>query len=200
MSTNHILVDFENVQPADIAALEHENIKVTIFVGANQQKIPTEIVLALQRIGCKGKYIQIAGNGPHALDLHIAYYIGEIAALEPTTFFHIISKDKGFGPLIEHLQTRGISVFRIECINDIQFLKALNCKSPDERIKHIVEKLTRQKVSRPGTVKTLNSTIAALFHKELQAEEITALINGMAEKHYITITEKKVTYMLPEKP
>ncbi len=56
MRRNVIFIDFESVQPAQLAALDHEHFKVIVFVGANQARIPFEIVDALQRMGGRAEY------------------------------------------------------------------------------------------------------------------------------------------------
>ena len=75
LRTNYVLIDFENIQPKSLAALEQDHFKVFVFVGASQAKLPFEVVNSVQRMGIKAEYVQISGNGPNALDLHIAYYI-----------------------------------------------------------------------------------------------------------------------------
>jgi hypothetical protein len=104
LRTNFVLIDFESVRPEALDPLAQEHFKVIVFVGANQAKVPFEVASALQRMGSKAEYVKITGNGPNALDFHIAYYIGQLAASEPTAYFHIISKDQQF-PLSEKVLT-----------------------------------------------------------------------------------------------
>ena len=107
-----MLIDYENVQPKNLEILENHPFKVFVFVGANQVKVPFDLAVAMQSLGKGAKYIKISGNGPNALDFHIAYYIGELASQDPKGYFHIISKDTGFDPLIKHLKTKNIRVLR----------------------------------------------------------------------------------------
>jgi len=104
LPTNYILIDFENVQPKNMEVLSQHSFKIIIFVGENQTKLPYDLVAGIQKIGSDAMYIKIAGNGKNVLDFHIAYYIGKLAAEEPGAYFHIISKDTGFDPLIKHLR------------------------------------------------------------------------------------------------
>src|SRR6185503_11601280 len=104
MRTNYVLIDFENVQPSSLEQLDHDHFKVFVFVGAHQGKVPFELAASLQQLGDRAQYIKISGNGPNALDFHIAYYIGRLAATDPAAYFHIISKDEGFDLLIQHLK------------------------------------------------------------------------------------------------
>lgn len=203
MSTNYILIDFENVQIADLSALNNENFRVIVFVGERQTKILFETASSLQPFGDKVKYVKIAGNGPNALDFHIAFYLGQLTMSEHDTDFHIISKDHGFDPLIQHLKAKNISISRLNGIKEIPQVNAKNHKikaekpiSKEERFQIVIDKIEHMKASKPRTVKTLSSTIAALFHKEISDDEIAAVISGMEAKKIITVTENKVTYAL----
>ncbi|MEA3412919.1 MAG: PIN domain-containing protein, partial [Pseudomonadota bacterium] len=75
MRTNYILIDFENVQPANLAILNGHPFKVLVFVGANQSKISFELAASIQMLGNDAEYVKMDGNGPNALDFHIAFYI-----------------------------------------------------------------------------------------------------------------------------
>ena len=123
MSTNFVLIDFENVQPESIAALGRDQFRVIVFIGANQTKIPFEIASTLQQMGDSAEYVKISGNGKNALDFHIAFAIGQLSVKDPMAYFHIISKDAGFDPLIQHLKLKKISIARWSKIEDIPLLK-----------------------------------------------------------------------------
>src|SRR4029079_18195495 len=109
LKTTIILIDFENVQPKDLASLRGGPFKTKVFCGANQAKIPFDLAAELQPLGLDAEYVRIRGTGRNALDFHIAYYIGRLSAESPGATFHIVSKDTGFDPLIKHLKTQGIS-------------------------------------------------------------------------------------------
>lgn len=116
MNTHYVLIDFENVQLASLELLTAEYFKVVVFVGASQNRVPFEVAAALQEFGVRAKYVKVSAKGPNALDFHIAYYLGRLAAAEPTAHFHVISKDTGFDPLVEHLRSQQISVRRVASI------------------------------------------------------------------------------------
>src|SRR5690606_13460791 len=123
MQENYVLIDYENVQPKNIELLANHPFKIYLFVGANQTKVSFDLATIMQELGSDGKYIKIAGNGPNALDFHIAYYIGEFVAKEPKANFHVISKDKGFVPLISHLKARGVKIQRFNDLAEIPILR-----------------------------------------------------------------------------
>jgi hypothetical protein len=198
LRTNYVLIDYENVQPAALAALEKEHFKILVFVGANQTKVNYEVADSLQRLGPKANYVKISGNGPNALDFHIAYYIGQLAAADKDGFFHIISKDTGFDPLIAHLKTKKIYACRSRDVSDMPIVKAANSKSPTEKIEVIVANLKQRGPSKPRTVKTLTSTISSLFQKALPEDELAELLKALQKQGYVAVNETKVSYSLPE--
>lgn len=198
MKSNFVLIDYENVQPEAMSALVEEHFNVIVFVGANQAKVSFDVASALQQLGDRAQYIKISGNGSNALDFHIAFYIGELASRHPNAFFHIVSKDTGFDPLIQHLKTRKILAGRSKSVVDIPIVKAASSKSPSERIEIIVADLKRRGSAKPRTVKTLSSTIQAIFQKQLSDEDVTGLVNGLNKKGIVKISGTKVAYSLPE--
>jgi len=191
-----VLIDYENVQPATIESLNHEHIKLLIFVGANQTKVPIEIAVALQQLGSRASYVKISGNGSNALDFHIAFYIGQLAAQEPSAYFHIVSKDTGFDPLIQHLKSKKIFANRVQNVNDIPRVKIALASTLDAQVEVIITSLQGNKSSKPRTIKTLSSTINAIFLKKLSEAELEALINQLKTMGLIEVDDTKVSYKL----
>jgi hypothetical protein len=191
---NYVLIDYENVQPDFMAALEKEHFNVIVFVGANQAKVTFEVASVLQQLGSRAEYIKISGNGSNALDFHIAFYIGQIAAKEPDAYFHIVSKDTGFDPLIQHLKSKKILAARSKSVADIPLVKISNSKSASEKADAVLVNLKQRGASKPRTVKTLSSTINSLFQKALLEPEVVAIIKELEKQGAITITETKVAY------
>jgi hypothetical protein len=194
--TNYVLIDFESVQTTSLEVLTKEHFKVIVFVGANQGKLPFEVAQSLQQLGSRAEYIKISGRGPNALDFHIAFYMGRLAAEEPSAYFHVISKDRGFDPLIQHLRSRKILAGRVESVADIPVVRSSNSKSP-ERIAIILAKLQQLKAAKPRTVKTLSSTIGSLFQNQLSEAEIELLVQSLAKQRYLEVTGARITYALP---
>ena len=122
--TNFVLVDFENVQPGNMGLLKGGPFKIKVFLGASQAKISLEMAQALQTFGDDAEYIQVVGSGKDALDFHIAYYIGKLAAENPGAAFSIISKDTGFDPLVKHLKLKHVECRRSASIADIPHIKS----------------------------------------------------------------------------
>jgi hypothetical protein len=196
MRTHYVLVDFENVQPANLRLLDGTPCKVMVFVGANQTRVPIELAQALQRFGTDAEYIRISGNGSNALDFHIAYRLGELMQRDPEACFHVISKDTGFDPLLDYLRRRGVRAQRSKDVADIPFLKLSNAKSRAEKLEAVVQNLRIRGQSRPRRVKTLTSSINALFQKGLDSQELTALVGDLERAGHISIAGEAVTYSL----
>jgi hypothetical protein len=191
---NIVLIDFESVQPASLAALAPEYFQVKVFVGATQSKLSFELVTAIQQMGDRAEYIKIAGVGRNALDFHIAYYIGRISPKEPDAFFHIISKDTGFDPLIQHLKDKGIFCSRSQSLEEIPAVKVAQVKSPEERAILFLSKLLQPKATRPRTEKTLRSAIAAHFQRQLAEEDVSAIVEALQRPGDLSIADGKVVY------
>lgn len=196
-STNYVLIDFENVQPKNLELLEGHPFKVLVFVGANQAKVPIKLAKALQALGRSGEYIEISGSGQNALDFHIAYYIGRLAAADPNAHFHIISRDKGFDPLIRHLRDRKIRVRREKDLAEIPALRISTKTSADKMIDAIVKNLKGRGQARPRKVKTLQNTINNLITEDIGEDELTALVEELRKRKLIVIHQGNVSYKLP---
>lgn len=194
MRTNYVLIDYENVQPKDVALLGGHAFKVYVFVGANQKKVPLDLVQTLQPMGANAHYVLISGTGKNALDFHIAYYLGELANKDPEGFYHVISKDTGFDPLIAHLKERGIYAQRSNALCEIPILGVIAPKTIDERVDAVIKNLESRGNARPRKIKTLASTIHALFLKKLAQSEVDGVVAALEKRGKIVATDGRVSY------
>ncbi len=198
MKLNHVLVDYENVQPSLAAALAQPIFKVWVFIGAQQTKVRVDLLELLQLKGSDARLVRMASVGRNALDFHIAFYLGELAAHHAGAYLHVISKDTGLDPLITHLRERGIEAFRWADVFDIPILKAPSAVSDDEKLSRIVEYLARRGKQRPGSYKTLLGTTAALFQPRLSDSEAGALLTQLRTNGVFELDGVKVRYGLPD--
>lgn len=212
MKTSFVLIDFENVQPKNVSLLHGRSFKIKFFVGANQSKIPLEMARTLQAFGSDAEYVEITGSGRNALDFHIAYYIGRLAAETPDASFYVISKDKGFDPLIKHLKAQGISCHRSSSIADIpgvkisssksisdtvDTVKPFDSRSSQEKVDAVINHLAKLKAAKPKTLKTLRGTINGLFKNKLPDAELDQLIEQLTRHGALMLADGKVNYQLP---
>ena len=217
MPLHYVLIDYENVQVKSLALLEAEHFQVRVFLGPKNQKLHRELVFAMQSFGKRGNYIPLDASGPNALDFHIAYYLGALAATDASAFFHVISKDTGFDPLMKHLKTKGVSAARsasidaMPCfpqdaataITSIVIAEPVESKPAvvpvaiEDMVKLAVDDLTKRKNARPRTPKTLRSTIHARCGKERSTADINAVYETLIKRGYVKVDGAKVTYALP---
>lgn len=199
MRTNYVLIDYENVQPDSLALLDREEFRIRLFIGANQASLKRNVAIAMQRLGpARAEYVEISGSGPNALDFHIAYYIGCLSAADRDAFFHIISKDTGFDPLIAHLKSRKVFCQRSVRIEDIPLLRTLSASSPPEQADAVIDNLRRRGNARPRLVKTLKNTIATIFANKLEERELDALLKELQQRGVIALVDQKVNYSIPD--
>ena len=201
MKINYVLIDFESVQVKSLALLGSDQFRVHLFLGPHHAKLPRPLVLAMHALGERAKYVELEAAGPNALDFHIAYYLGSLAAADLDGFFHVISKDTGFDPLIKHLKTRKIFAARSESIEEMPcFRPAATAPSPanglDALVKVVVEDLIKRKAAKPRKVATLRSTVAARLGKEADAY-LDAVLDALVHAGHVALEGEKVTYHLP---
>jgi len=189
--TNFVLLDLENVKPEYIEKLKEEHFRVVVFVGANMKQLDFPIVDAVHSLSSNGSYVKISSPGPNALDFHIAYYIGKLAAAHPDAYFHIISKDKGFDPLIKHLKGQKVFCCRSASVLEIPLLKSTIKK---QRAADFYEKRIASGAARPATVVTLRSTILSHFQKTLSEKEVAEVLEALTTAGHVVLNGKKVAY------
>jgi hypothetical protein len=79
-------------------------------------------------------------------------------------------------------------------------LKAVNKKPTPEKIKIIITNLQkRNPTNRPGTYKTLLSTVRSIFQNTLSEKEPDNLIKALINRKMLTVSDtKKVAYTFPK--
>ena len=145
-----MLIDYENVQVKSLALLRGEQFRVRVFLGKTNTKIHSELAIAIQRLGERAEYITLESSGSNALDFHIAYYLGVLATADPKANFHIISKDKGFDPLIQHLKTRAVHAARATSIEAMSGLETI-AERP------VTEEIPRSPTKKPKAVPSVKT-------------------------------------------
>ncbi len=194
MRTNFVLIDSENVKPEYIERLKLDHFRVVVFVGANLNRLDFPIVNAVQALGSNGSYVKVNSHGRNALDFHIAYHIGKLAAAHPGACFHIISKDKGFDPLIKHLKDQKILCSRWTSVLEIPLGQSTGKIPATQRAADFYEKRIAPGKARPATVKSLQSAILNHFHKLLSGEEVVEVLKAITAAGHVVVDGKKVTY------
>ena len=198
MKENHVLIDYENVQPEVATALAQPVFKVWVFVGVQQAKVKFDLLELVQQKGQDAKVIKMTTSGRNALDFHMSCDLGQLMAAEPDGYFHVIAKDTGRHPLLDHLREKGNRVWRWPDVFEIPIVKASADVPTDEKLSRIVEYLVRRGKQRPATMKTLVWSAAALFNPKLDEKEAAELVAQLQANGVFEVIGSKLRYGLPE--
>jgi len=198
MKQNHVLIDYENVQPDVASALAQSVFKVWVFVGAQQAKVKFDLLHLVQQKGQDARVIKMTSTGRNALDFHMSCYLGQLMTNEPDGYFHIVAKDTGMDPLLDHLREKGIKVWRWVDVFEIPIVKGRSDEPDEDKLSRIIEYLVRRGKQRPATMKTLLGSTAALFNPKLEEPESVALIERLRANGVFQVVGTKLQYGLPE--
>lgn len=118
MKKSLLLVDLENVHKVDLSLLD-ESFRAIIYVGANQNPPKAASKKATAHKFQRVDFQKIEGTGKNALDFHIAFELGRTFATAADTECIVLSKDKGFDPLLIHLNKNGLKCRRVNSLDDL---------------------------------------------------------------------------------
>lgn len=197
---NHVFVDFENVHEVDPALIGAKSVSLTLLLGARQTKLDAGLVEKLMENAATVQLVRLTTSGRNALDFTLAYYLGRAVITDPTGHFHIVSKDTGFDPLVEHLRSRHIHADRHD--NFIPLTSPAPAKSPpappEDLLTRASEHLRKLVTNRPKRKKTLISHLRARFDKTATDAAMLDLVNRLSQAGRLTIGDKDaVTYHDP---
>jgi PIN domain len=215
---NHIFVDYENVQAIDLDVIGSKGVTFTLLIGAQKKKLDVELVEQLVMHAASVELVRMTASGRNALDFTLAYYVGRAVAADPSGYFHIISKDAGYDPMIRHLRSRSVRIRRHDAFSELTFSYPQKLKGPasdgallpardsgkavtptnDDPMARILMHLRKQVNNRPRRRKTLVSHLAGLLGKQSTDAGIEQLIERLVEEGSVAIDSKgAVTYRLP---
>ncbi len=193
--TKLLLVDYENVQQVELAGLD-DSFRVIIFVGADQKSVPFDLVTKAQRLGSRVEWQKIVGNGSNALDFFIACQLGREFEKSPRPECTVLSKDKGFDPLMRYLNENGMKCKRINSLGEIHHKAATAPATAEEpKLQRVIEVLGKsEKRARPRKRKTLSQCISAMFQKKIHQQEVDRIIDVMLTNGLISEANNAITY------
>ena len=172
---NHVFVDFENVHQVDLTLIGAKSVSFTLMVGAKQTKLDSDLVEKLMEHSSYVQLVKLKSSGQNALDFALAYYLGRAVLADPTAYFHIVSKDGGFDPLIDHLRARHIHVYRHVGCAELTFTwpgKKLPVSEPIVE-KPVVKKVPVKKVAaKKVPTKTVAKKVAKKAVEKMDPVEI----------------------------
>lgn len=202
-SINHVFVDFENVPVIDASVIGTKGTRFTFLLGAKQTKLNVGLVEQLMQHAASVELIRLKSSGKNALDFALAYYVGRAVSSNPAAWIHIISKDTGFDPLIEHLRSLDIHAHRHASFATLNFIgvpKAapgpVKTAAPaGEILSLVVERLRKNVANRPKKKTTLLSHLKSNLGKDSTETEALALLEQLCRAGHLSIGEKDaVTY------
>lgn len=111
MKELHALVDYENVQPTfeELVKLAPGFTDIWLFHGPHQIKVATQFQASHERI----TLVPISRVGKNALDFHLTFYLGYVAAKHPDAHLVVVANDKGYDPMIAHARLLEFTVKRV---------------------------------------------------------------------------------------
>ena len=182
--TNYIFIDFENDPESDLERIRNKPAKVRFFLGQRNKNLPVKLVNLLLSFPDQVKLIQTQLDGKNALDFVLACEIGVESEKDPLGYFHILSRDKGFDALVNHLKEKGILAARHSAFSEIPLLMKVS-----ERVKFLAAYFKANHSNRPGKRKTLESQINALFGKALLPEDVADTIQALLRERIISLSK-----------
>jgi len=191
LSDEVLLVDFENVHQVDLS-LVRPSSRVLIFLGCNQKCIPVDLVTAAHSLGERVEWIRIEGNGANSLDFHIACHLGQMIERKTNSVCVVLSKDKGFDPLLKYLNRNGLKCRRIETLQFQKTEKPASVDTQYSRVLAIMQKLDKK--SLPRKRKTLVPHITSLFPKGVSAHEVERVIELLFADKHLAEENGNITY------
>ena len=198
--TNHVFVDFENVHEVDHSVIGSKATSVTLFLGAKNTKLDVTLVEKLLEHAASVQLVRLTSSGKNALDFTLAYYVGRAAITDPTGFFHIISRDAGFDPLIQHLRSRHIRACRhadFTAFTHHGSPKPIPTPPAEDSLTRVLAHLRKNTTNRPKRKTTLASHLLAHLGKNATEAEVALLIETLVQAGHLSIGDKgSVTYNL----
>jgi hypothetical protein len=188
-----LLIDYENVQDVNLGQMAQMDCLVYVFTGSAQSRIPIELVSSAQALGHRLNWIRIDGNGPNALDFHIAYYLGASISKNPADEYFILSRDKGFDPLIRHIGREKVVCKRISSISEIKPLRV--AREPDSDYAKVVRNLKKIEKSRlPRSRRTLSQHLKTLVGAPQTEEKLNRIVEQLFSSGLIVEENNRLRY------
>lgn len=201
--THFVFVDFENVPEVDLGPVDGKPVHVTLLIGKNQRRLDLALVRHIHRLAAQVELVEVGASGRNALDLTLACYLGLAVQRTPAARFCIVSKDRDFEPMIEHLSGKGIKVARYGDFHLLPFLApagkpaARPGKQPEDRRARVIARLRNPASrNRPSSRKALLAHIKASLGKEASEAGAGDILRELCEKSVLTIDSRdKVSYL-----
>ncbi|GEM_PF-6239692 len=212
MPQRRLLIDLENVPTSDYNLLP-EDFFVTVFLGNKQHCVSIGLFDAAISWGKRLDVKKIPHTGKDALDIVLAFHIGCLSMHFPNDEYFILSKDKGYEPIVELLNQKSVFCRRIETLCEI-FTEgnALNIQEQTTLDMLCIPQYTdpheyargklKPMVGRPKTAKTLRNHINAMFRQSIVGDTRENVLSRLYTDKIVVEKDGKLIYCFPteEKP
>ena len=199
---NYVFVDCENVSEVDLSVIGAKTVHFTLLVGPHQTRLDAALVEKLLEHTSSTQLVRLQSSGRNALDFALAFYLGKEVHADPAAYFHIVSKDTGFDPLIEHLKSRHVRARRHDNFTSLTFsappkTPVAPVAAPEDDLTRILDHLRKHPNNRPKRKKTLASHLKPLLGPSATEARIEDLINKLCQAGHLRIAENgALTYSL----
>ena len=164
------IVDYENVKWAGLQGIEYldKHSAVVIFYSKNADKLPLDILQALENSEVKVEHIKVDVGYRNALDFQLVSYLGYIIAIHQKlgmkVKYFMVTKDMGFDSAKSFWRNLGVSIHTINQIEriDIQDEKIKKEESEENKVgvsdkdNISVNNINRTDVSNKGNISVNN--------------------------------------------
>jgi hypothetical protein len=177
-------IDYENVSTLEDLKLDTYE-RLFMFCGPSSKKLKIDTLPG--KGFCRVEFLRISTTGKNNLDFHLAFHLGRLhGEAGPGIAFHIISKDRGYDGLIQHLKDLKRTCRRIE-----PEPKPVVLSEAAQRIVHLLE---NAKNSRPRREKTLLPWLES--HRRKDDPDAKALFEELKKARQLQCPDGTVTYTL----
>lgn len=215
MALVHLLIDWENKRPTgpELEQVRGSRFRLWILHGPQQNSSSFEQAKAWTPLGKQVHFVQSAKAGKNALDLHIAFSVGEASEHDRATgkvgCYVIISGDKGFDALFGYLTERGIKVGRAESLPEALQLAAeltagmetaaLPKPGVSASAERVIDGLRAHPDKQPKTAKGLQNHVASLLGKKSPDAEVARVLDELKKLKVVVINGTNPAYCLTKK-
>lgn len=188
--TQYIFIDYENVGETDFSRVVGKPVQVFMIIGTKQVKLPTSLFLFTQSHPGQIRIIKTPVEGRNALDFVLTFELGRLFAADPEGYFHIVSKDKDYDSVVQHLKAQNRFVARYGHISEIPALR-----TPDKRLLSLKAELSDATKGRPRTRQKLENKIKSTFGNVIEPEFVEKIIKDLVRSGILAFAaDDKVEY------
>lgn len=201
MKELHVLLDYENVQPSleALAKLAPGFSDVWLFHGPHQAKQAQALAASHARV----TLVPHSGKGKNALDFHLSFYLGYVAAKHPDAELVVVANDRGYDPMLAHAKALGFTAkragFKAPAVKKAKAAKPDSPTAAPVAAKKVVAKkaVAKKVVAKEAAPKPAAPAKAAAAKKAPAAKKVPAAKKAVAKKD---AAPKPVKAAQPVKP